>query len=119
MLLLGLISALLLGLEPFGELAILATDPHVVLLLLGDDVKQPAWWDNFSVEGERAIVLDVALLGQALDVTAMEEDTPAVLLGADLFGVARRLSLADSEEASNVFDLDIDRCLVRFHDERV
>jgi hypothetical protein len=89
------------------------------LLLLGDDIEEPAWRNNFSVEGKRTMVLDVALLGQALDVTAMEEDTPAVLLGADLFGVARRLSLADSEEARDVFDLDIDRCLVRFHDERV
>jgi hypothetical protein len=108
-----------LGLEAFGELAILAADTHVVLLLLGDDIEEPAWRDNFSVEGQRAIVLDVALLGELLDVTAMEEDTPAVLLSADLFGVARCLPLADPEEASNVFDRDIDRCLVRFHDERV
>ncbi len=115
----GKLGALYLSSEAFGELAIVATDARDLVLLLGDEFEQPAWRDNLSVDGERSIMLDVTLLGKLLDIGAVVHDAPAILLGADLFGVARRLSLADSEQASDVFDLDIDRCLVRFHDERV
>ena len=115
----GLLHALLLSLKTFGELAIVTTEARDLVLLLGEHVEQPPGWQYFGMNCERSILLGAALLGELLNIGAVVHNPTAVLLGADLFGVACRLSLADSEELGDVFHLDIDRCLVRFHDERV
>ena len=110
--LLGSLSLLLLGLEALGELPVFVTDTRDLLLLLGDDVEQPAGRYNLGMDCERALVFGAALLGDAFDVAAVVEDAAAVLLRADLLSVACRLALTDSEQIGDVFNRDIDGCLV-------
>jgi hypothetical protein len=115
----GELSALLLGLQKPAEFSHLLVEFCVSGKRFIEEIGDLAGWHDLSASGQRPIVFCSALLREQVNVAAVVENAPAVLLGADLAGVAGRLPLTDAEKRSDVFNRNIDICLVMCHDDRV